>query len=159
MSDSLNAIAASVPFAGALHDFTRPMAERAKSRKSCGPYHWSPTPAGSGRGFYMQHGTRALRCADHGAGFRLRVIEGDNSFGLDQFGGAYTPIVLRLPRGRGFLIGATMGAGMCAHIEPGIWTDEDDAMRAAEDEARRCADREAEFRVNEDEDDDSEDCA
>lgn len=140
----------SVPFAGALHDFSRPLLERAASRKHVGPYLWSPAVPGTGRGFYMQHDTSELRCADHGAGFRLRVIEGSRSFAFNEFGDSYTPIVLRLPHGRGFLIGATMGAGMCAHFEPGVFHgDEYEAMYAAEQEAHRSAEAQEAFEAEE----------
>lgn len=139
----------SIPFAGALHDFNVPLRERAASRKHVGPYHWAPSKPGAGRGFYMESGPGDLECARHGSGFRLRVIEGERSFGFNGFGEDYQPIVLRLPRGRGFLAGATMGAGMCAHFEPELYADAREAMRAAEDEAERSANRQAEFEAEE----------
>lgn len=48
-------------------------------------------------------------------------------------------IVLRLPRGRGFLAGWSMGVGMLSSIDHHIWDDERDAAHAADDAARYAA--------------------
>ena len=133
-----------------LHDFARPLAERAKSRKVCGPYRWTPTKPGSGRGFYMECG-RSLRMARHGSGMQLRVVEVTRrgSQWSHEFGDTFQAIVLRLPRSRGFLAGWTLGAGMCASVDSTIYDDADDASRAACDEAERACDRDYWFQVEE----------
>lgn len=132
-----------------LHDYSRPMAERAKSRKSAGPYRWTPSKAGQGRGFYSGQDCQP---ATHGAGFRLRLEAANNhlsgriastiGYYCDEgpSGESLMPIVARLPRGRGFLAGWTMGAGMCGALGPDVWPD---AVGAA-NEAHRMAERDAE---------------
>lgn len=153
-----------------LINFAAPLASR--KRKSTGPYRWKPTAPGNGRGFYCQHGTSdsALRCADHGSGFRLRLDHANNHlhhFRLSHING-YTysdhgetvlPIVARLPRSRGFLAGYTMGAGMCAGLDSYIWCNVEDAARAAHDEAQRVAELNGEDDMADDDmaDDDCED--
>ena len=37
-----------IPFAGAIHDFKRPIRERFKSREYAGPYYWTPSKPGDG---------------------------------------------------------------------------------------------------------------
>lgn len=130
-----------------LHDYSRPMAARAKSRKSAGPYVWTPSKAGQGRGFYSGQDCQP---AAHGAGFRLRLEAANDHLSgrisgtigyfcdVDEGGESLMPIVARLPRGRGFLAG--MGAGMCGALGPDVWPD---AVGAA-NEAHRMAERDAE---------------
>lgn len=139
-----------------LHNYAAPLASR--KRTFTGPYRWKPATKSEGRGFYCQHDTREIRCADHGAGFdlrlesanehlssysRLRHIDGyfcDN----DGCGDTLQPIIARLPRGRGFLAGWTMGAGMCASIDFTIYEDATDAAMAAHDMAESDAEKQRE---------------
>lgn len=132
-----------------LHDYSRPMVARAKSRKSAGPYVWTPSKAGQGRGFYSG---QDCQTAAHGAGFRLRLEAANDHLSgrmsgtigyfcdVDESGDSLMPIVARLPGGRGFLAGWTMGAGMCGALGPDVWPD---AVGAA-NEAHRMAERDAE---------------
>lgn len=145
-----------------LLNFGKPVAKR--KRKHAGPYCWRPTPAGSGRGFYLQHDTRELRCADHGSSFRLRLEHANDicdarrrptayRAGDDAFG-EFTPIVARLPHGRGFLAGWTMGPGMCASVDGCVFLDAESAANTAHDEASRAAEAETEYRDIENEEED-----
>ncbi len=141
-----------------LIDYRRPLSRR--TRKVTGPYRWNPTPAGKGRGFYCESNVNGFECAAHGSGFRLRLEPANEhlpnrrlplSYFADD--GGFTrmhPIVARLPHGRGFLAGWTMGEGMCASLDGYVWPDRESAARAAHDEARNAA--EAEYQANEDED-------
>lgn len=123
-----------------LIDFARLLAERAKARNTC-PYSWTPSKSGAGRGFYMSSVRFAM--ASHGAGLRLRIepandhLEGSNLCGMNGYycdlamDDTLQPIVARLPRGRGFLAGWTMGLGMCATLAPELYADAEEAARAA----------------------------
>jgi hypothetical protein len=139
-------------FAGAIHDFSKPLKERAKARKHCGPYQWTPTEPGGGRGFYQS--SKGLYCDRSGSTFDLR-LEGANDH-LDSYSrlarinGYYCdehgdqtlePIVARLPHGRGFLAGWTMGPGMIANIDLTIWADAKEAAIAAHNMAEMDAER------------------
>lgn len=139
-----------VPFAGAIHDFSRPMAERLKSREHTGPYYWTPAKPGTGRGFYQS--SDYLACGDstfdlrldyantHLREFRFARIE---AYWCDSDGfTSLTPIVARLPHGRGFLAGWTMGKGMAASLDATIYGDISDAAIAAHDMAERDAENE-----------------
>lgn len=68
------------------------------------------------------------------------------TFNVD--GQEFVAIIARLPHGRGYLAGFTMGEGMAASLDGHIWTDIEDAARAAYDEAESAADREAEDAAN-----------
>lgn len=134
------------------HDRRKPMKVRAADRKFCGPYRWNPSEPGKGRGFYQD--SKALRMDRAGSSFDLR-LEYANDFlrgsRLARTVGYYAgdhyvsdmlqPIVARLPKGRGFLAGWTMGTGMCAALDATIWDTAEDAARAAHDEAERDAER------------------
>lgn len=140
------------PFAGAVHDFSVPMAKRLKSREHVGPYYWSPTEPGKGRGFYQS--SKGLFCDKSGSTFDLRLEEANdhlrgsrlaqiNGYFCDEDGEGDTlkPIVARLPHGRGYLAGWTMGRGMAASLDCScIWDDIEDAARAAHDLAESDAD-------------------
>ncbi|WP_139284123.1 hypothetical protein [Rubrimonas cliftonensis] len=125
-------------------DHRRPLAERRRSRRTCGPYRWRPCPPNRGRGFYVSsHDAAAVDEA--GSSFRLRfglaaahwtcAQDWRGAFGLD----AWTPIVARLNHGRGFLAGASLGRGMCAFVDADIFADPVDAAIAADDAAREAA--------------------
>jgi len=144
-----------------LVDYRRPLAERAKARKSTGPYRWRPSQPGKGRGFYQASNSLSMDRAgssfdlrlepagDHLRGSRLAYI---NGYFCDPYGDGDTlqPIIARLPSGRGFLAGWTMGAGMCASLDAYIWETEEEAARAAHDMAESDAEREQERAAMED---------
>ena len=73
---------------------------------------------------------------------------------MDGDGDTLQPIIARLPHGRGFLAGWTMGEGMCASLDGHIWTDEEEAARAAHDLAEHDAERSREAQAREEEDSD-----
>lgn len=154
-----------VPFAGAIHDFSKPMAKRLASREHCGPYYWTPAKPGTGRGFYQS--SKGLYCDKAGSTFDLRLesandhLQGRLSFidgyfcDSDGDGDTLQPIVARLPKGRGFLAGWTMGTGMCASLDCDIYSDISDAAMAAHDMAERDAEKNRE--ANDAANDESED--
>lgn len=144
-----------------LHDYKAPLAKRLESRRYCGPYRWRPAKPGNGRGFY-QH-SRHLACGDSTFDLRLELANdhlSDHGYGsLSRIDGYYadnfqdctlTPIVARLPHGRGFLAGWTMGTGMIARLAPDIHETIEDAARAAHSEAERDAERQREAEETED---------
>lgn len=136
-------------------DYARPLAERAKRRTLCGPYTWTPVerclPNGrnapfNGRGFYQA--SKGLQMDARGSSFDLRLDYANTHAPYQRRGAGpftsengqdYTAIIARLPHGRGYLAGWTMGNGMCASLDGHVWTDIEDAARAAIDEARQAA--------------------
>ncbi len=152
------------PFAGAVHNFSKPMAARLKSREYVGPYYWSPAKPGGGRGFY-QH-SKYLACGD--SIFDLRLEDANDHLGhsrLAHINGYYCdpfqestiqPIIARLPRGRGFLAGWTMGRGMLGNIDLHVYDTPEDAARAAhnmaEHDAAEMHDEDARQQEEDDED-------
>ena len=136
-----------------LHNLNIPLAQR--KRTHTGPYFWTPTPPMSGRGFYMQHDTRDFVCASHGSGFDLRIdlanehltgrIANTTSYGSQISDDSFTPIVFRLPRGRGFLAGWTLGAGMASTMEPELYDDAQSAAFAAHSVAERAAEAQQDY--------------
>jgi hypothetical protein len=152
------------PFAGAVHDFSVPMAKRLKSREFTGPYYWAPTKPGKGRGFYQS--PKGLFCDKAGSTFDLRLAMANEFLGhsrlshingyfcdIDGDGDTLKPIVARLPHGRGYLAGWTMGAGMAASLDGYIWEDIEEAARAAHDlaesDAEESREKQAEERAKE----------
>lgn len=150
-------------------NYARPLPERRNARKSCGPYHWTPTNAPSkGRGFYQD--CKSLKMDAHGSTFALRLEEandllpshsrtrGTTAYWCDDDGfSTLTPIVARLPKGRGFLAGWTMGNGMCASLDSDIIEDAESAAYAAHSVARSTAeDMLADYDASEPEDDEDE---
>lgn len=131
-------------------DYKKSLRQRADSRKYCGPYCWTPNDKpGSGIGFYC--GKTVEEMDKRGSVIRLRIEEvgesrqGVKAYWCDDFGDeTMTPIIARLPRGRGFLAGWSMGAGMCATLGGRVYEDEDEAKRAAHDEAEIGAEKERE---------------
>lgn len=111
-----------------------------------GPYYHAPHPdhAGKGRGFYLDDTAAGLRWqwADEVAGSRV-----DNTgwfcddYQLQKIRG----LVARLPRGRGFLAGWSMGENMASVLDCEIYDDETDAARAADSMAESAAEIEREY--------------
>ena len=126
----------------------RPLAERRAARRCCGPYRWRPCPPGRGRGFYVSQGFED-RVDEAGSSFRLRFGPARRHWdgARDRRGAwdldAWSPIVARLPRRRGFLAGASLGRGMMAFLDPTIFADARDAAIAADAAARAAADEDA----------------
>lgn len=140
-----------------LINYRRPLSERAKARKTVGPYRWRPSTPGTGRGFYQSG--RSLECGD--STFSLRLGWANDHLGGRWPSGYYCdsegegdtlqPIIARLPHGRGFLAGWTMGESMAACVAGDIYPDPEDAARAAHDMAEQDAEANREYveRMNE----------
>ena len=127
-------------------DYRRPLAERANARKFCGPYYWTPAKPGKGRGFYQA--SKGLRMDPRGSSFDLRLDYANTHAPYQRRGSGpfwsendceFTAIIARLPHGRGFLAGWTMGNGMLASLDAYIWPDIEGAAQAAIDDARQAA--------------------
>lgn len=123
-------------------------------RTGCtGDYYHAPTPNNrDGRGFYLE-GSRAdglrFEFCDEVQGARIRH---DGWFYDDDCGDVIRGIVLRLPRGRGFLSGWTMGQGMASAVDYSpIHDNAIDAAYAADESARIVAENEREYRAKCDE--------
>lgn len=139
---------------GIIHHLWKPIAQRLKDRKGpCGPYFWPQDVRAprNGVGFYSSGksalvmdragSTVSLRLEwanDHLRHSRLARIDG---YYCDAFGSGDTlqPIIARLPHGRGFLAGWTMGAGMCGSLDADIYDTEQDAAFAAHNMAEQDA--------------------
>jgi hypothetical protein len=149
-----------VPFAGVVHDFSQPLRDRLAQRQHTGPYYFSPSKPGTGRGFYQS--AKGLYCDKAGSTFDLRIeLANDHlrqsrlSWTTGYFCDADSdqtlkPIIARLPHGRGFLAGWTMGPGMCAALEADIYADIESAARAAHDIAETDAESERERQEQDD---------
>lgn len=150
-----------------LIDFKRPLKERAQTRRRVGNYRWTPSAPGKGRGFYMASNGYAM--AGHGGGMSLRIepandhLRGsrlsriDGYYDRDGIGGStLQPLIARLPNGRGFLAGWTMGAGMCASLAPDIWPDEESAAVEAHRMAETDAEEEKERQAQSDDEEEEE---
>jgi hypothetical protein len=103
-----------------------------------------------GRGFYQA--SDGLRCDPNGSTFDLRLesandhlsgrLSHTDGYYCDSFqGDTLQPIIARLPHGRGFLAGWTMGRGMCASIDADIYRDAESAAFAAHSKADSDAER------------------
>ena len=143
-----------------LRDLSIPLAKR----KGHSPYYWCPSPSAKGGiGFYSSS-QDALAMDRAGSPVNLRLewanvhlhhsrLSHTTGYYADPYGDGDTlqPIIARLPRGRGFLAGWTMGAGMCGTLEPEIYSEERDAAYAAHSIAENVAedecDRETEYQA------------
>lgn len=129
---------------------TLPRGSKAKrlelyKRPICGPYMHAPRPeqAGKGPGFYL---------GDPSAPFRLRwqycdevatrTIRHTGWFTDDYQSDKIRGMVFRLPRGRGFLAGWTMGEGMASAVDGYIYDNELSAALAADSMAEKTAEEE-----------------
>ena len=143
-----------------LRDFSRPVKARNHPPSCVGPYTFSPSPACERRdGWSTYTGTSESETL-----FRLRYEDANEhlsgrtadvtGYWTDEHGDSDTikPIIWRLPRSRGFLAGWTMGAGMCASLDAGIFADAESAAYAAHSVAEHAAEREQEARQDAEED-------
>lgn len=130
----------------------------ARMRFAC--YH-APKPivarGDHGRGFYL--------ASDGAPGLRWQWAD-DADRSLDHKGwctdahddgDVIRGVVFRLPHGRGFLAGWSMGEGMASAVAYDVFEDEVDAARAADELARVAAEREMEYHAQQ-ESEDCEDC-
>ncbi len=86
--------------------------------------------------------------AVHASEFLSWIPDG---YSPDEYGDgdALRPVVLRLPRGRGFLAGWSMGPGMAATVGYTVYQDETEAARAADAEAEAVAEESREYQESE----------
>ncbi len=144
-------------------NYARPLAERAALRKVVGPYRWTPSAPGKGRIFYQSG--KGLECGD--STFRLRLewandhlkgsrLSDTNGYYCDPHcdGDTLQPIIARLPHGRGFLAGWTMGENMAACLDATIYRDEETAAYAAHSMADNAAE---DSRLDKEPDDETDD--
>ena len=123
--------------------------QRLQDRRTgcCGDYYHAPSPNNrEGRGFYL---TRREACglrytyADEVSGSGIRD---PGWFTDDTCSDTIRGIVLRLPRGRGFLAGWTMGEGMASSVDYSpICDDEAEAAQCADSMAENAAENEREY--------------
>lgn len=121
--------------------------ERAKN-PATGPYYHAPKPeaAGTGRGFYLDSdGMPGLRWqwCDEVSGASIR----HTGWFADECETTIRGIVARLPKGRGFLAGWSMGESMASALEAEIYSDETEAARMADSLAESVAEREREYQA------------
>lgn len=140
-----------------LHDFCRPLAKRLESRKRVGPYQWTvPQGCTEGRGYYAadDDGTPG------DSTFHLRSVERPPHHAIswtpDDGFTWFSPVVLRLPHGRGFLAGWTMGARMASSVSFDIHDNERDAWLAAAQEAESASEAEACYQAEQAQDEEEE---
>lgn len=143
-----------------VRDYRRPIRER--HNKSTGPYYWTLDGNGPGNAVGFYSGRTDASMDGHGSFFALRIELANDHLGssrlshtsgyyYNEFGDTYVPIIARLPHGRGFLAGATMGAGMAGFLSRSIWETAEDAARAAHGEAERAAEEQREYEERENE--------
>ncbi len=131
------------------------MAEFKKHQpRVCGPYfRVEPATNPKGMFFYLDSdfmpGLRWEWC-DEVSGSHIRHTGWFSDDFQDQ---TIRGIVMRLPHGRGFLAGWSMGKGMASNLEYYVWDDAVDCARAADQMADRAAEdqREHEAREREEE--------
>ena len=151
-----------------LRDLTRPVKDRGHAPYSaCGPYMFDPAPSRMRREGWSSY-TDASETMTQ---FRLRYEDANEhlSYGCrerritgywtdkDGTGDTIKPVVFRLPRKRGWLAGWTMGVGMCASLDAGVFEDPKDAAYAAHDIADRAAERERDYQAEQLEEDQDKD--
>jgi hypothetical protein len=148
-----------------LIDYKRSLAKRCEARRSVGPYVWivpALNGAGDTRGFYFasdRHRTGYLAMDRAGASLDLRIMDANDAlpthsrqrnvtgYYVDDHGDTIIrPYVVRLPHGRGFFAAWGEGAGMWGAFSTTIYAGADEAAYAAHSCAEHAADREREFR-------------
>jgi hypothetical protein len=132
-----------------LRDMTVPVRQR--HNEHCGPYYWTPKPfqrgQHTGRGFYMGANGEMDRA---GSSIRLRLETVLDRFGRERAWAheysdtPFCAIIARLPRGRGFLAGWSLGDGMCASLDGAVYREEYQAAHAACNEAEAACERDLE---------------
>lgn len=127
------------------------MAKRLERYKNhvTGPYYHAPKPGADGRGFYLNSdgmpGLRWQWCDDVTSSIR------HTGWLTDEFGDSETirGVVFRLPSGRGFLAGWSMGEGMASSLEYAVYDDESAAAHVADSLAENAAEKEREYQAAE----------
>lgn len=121
-----------------LHNWRMPLRNRLEKRVFTGPYRWRVPTLGrsDGRGYYAADD----KGTPDDSTFRLRAVDQPRRYRGGWCGSPDSepvyPVVLRLPKGRGFLAGWTYGEGMASSIEHYIFDNEEDAWGDATNQAR-----------------------
>lgn len=111
-----------------------------------GPYYHAPKPGAGGVSFYYG--------SDFAPGLRFTYADEISGAGIDHTGWFCDPcqsqtirgIVARLPNGRGFLAGWTMGEDMASGLETDtIYGDETEAARVADSLAESAAEAQRDY--------------
>lgn len=128
------------------------LARRLQQRKpypATGDYYHAPTPDNrNGIGFYLD--------SDGMPGLRWQwaddiVSRLPSGYYCDRHGDqTIRGVVFRLPRGRGFLAGWSMGEGMASSLDFDIFDSAEDAARAADSMAESAAEAEREASQDDD---------
>jgi|GEM_PF-1489310 len=140
------------PKAAAMLPSGSPASRLAKRRASgpslCGPYTHAPAPNAGRAGFYLD--------SDFAPGLRWQWAD-ETGARIDHMGWWADPhgdgdkirgVVMRLPKGRGFLAGWSMGESMASEIETTrIYSDETGAAYAADSCAEGIAETEREYQT------------
>lgn len=137
--------------------FTLPRGSKAQRlermrRPFCGPYYHAPEPrkgTDGGVGFYLDSdGMPGLRWKWADEVVRLKHA----GWFADEFGDqTIRGLVMRLPHGRGFLAGWSMGAGMASAVDCYVYPDEESAAWAADSIAENVAEDERDYRAEQEE--------
>ncbi len=125
--------------------------KRTHGKRVCGPYYANePYPNSKGGMFYLESdfmpGLR-WEWADEVDGARIE----HTGWFTDEYGvgDKIRGLVLRLPHGRGFLAGWSMGEGMASTFDYDIWDDIVECARDADRMAERAAEDEREYQAKE----------
>jgi len=125
--------------------------ERHADTRCTGDTYHSPNPTQAGKGCFFYLGSESpvsLRWeyCDEVEGVRIR----HTGWFCDEYqDDKIRGIVARLPRGRGFLAGWTMGTGMASGWEGDVYETAQDAARAADSLAENMAEKEREYQERE----------
>lgn len=139
-----------------VHNLKRPLTERFKTRKVCGPYVCTRMTADSNVFLYLDSygdcgdGPIALRVFPCHESEEVRINHTGWYTDDDGMKDTIYGIVARLPHGRGFLAGWSMGAGMATSLEREVYDSESSACHAADSIAERTAEREREYQHGQD---------
>ena len=135
-----------------VHNLNLSLRRRFQLRQHCGPYYGTPPEAGKqeSRMFYF--------ASDFAPGLRwewcdeVAPVISHSGWYCDQFcDETIRGVVFRLPHGRGFLAGWSMGEGMSSEIDVSyIYDDESSAAYAADSMAQYAAERQREFEAESD---------
>lgn len=123
---------------------------RRPGRAMCSDYYSAPTPNNrEGRGFYLRSSDALGLRWQYADDIVSRLSSGYDCDGFYE-GNTMRGIVLRLPRGRGFLAGWTMGEGMASSVDYSpIFDNPEDAAFCADSMAENAAFNEREYQESE----------
>jgi hypothetical protein len=117
--------------------------ERQERYKYTGGYYTAPRPGNDGKGFYLDDSLRWKWCDNIS-----RSISHTGWF-CDEFQDSkMRGIVVLLSHSR-YLAGWSMGEGMASEISYDLYTDEEEAARAADSMAENAAEKEREYQDEE----------